>query len=292
MGWQVGECSRYPKGYFGLPGHQAEVRGIDRFDASFFGVSAAQASCMDPQVRLLLEAVFEALVDAGYNMQDLAGTDTGVYVGGCFSDLHQALLQDLARVSGYENTGCSHSMFSNRVSFCFDLRGPSLTVDSACSSSLVALHQARQDIASGRVRRAVVGGVSVVMDPAISKSFLALNMLSPFGRCRSFDASAGGYVRADCVVAVLLESPSVASTGYLRLLGSGVNSDGWKQEGITFPSARRQEELYREVMASSGVEPAQVRYVETHGTGTIAGDSQELAALDALFGHSSVAIGR
>lgn len=292
MSSQVGDSSRHPKDYFGLPGQQAEVNSVDRFDAAFFGISPAQAGCLDPQIRLLLEAVFEAMVDAGYSMQDLAGSDTGVYVGGCFSDLHKALLKDLSRVCGYENTGCSHSMFANRVSFCFDLRGPSMTVDTACSSSLVAVHQAMQDIASGRVRRAVVGGVSVVMDPGVSKSFLALNMLSSSGRCRSFDAAASGYVRADCVAAVLLESEAVASSGYLRLLGSGVNSDGWKQEGITYPSSQRQVDLYREVLERTGVEASNVRYVEAHGTGTVAGDRQELAALDTLFGDHKVSVGR
>lgn len=162
----VTECSsRYPEGYSGLPGRQAQCKDTDKFDAMFFGISSAQAEALDPQIRLLLEVVYEAISDAGYTMEDLARTNTGVYVGGCFSDMHKALLRDIRTVNGYENTGCSHSMFANRVSFCFDFTGPSLTIDTACSSSLVALDIAARDIRCGKVDRAVVAGVSIAMDP-------------------------------------------------------------------------------------------------------------------------------
>lgn len=156
---------RYPGNAHGLPKRQAQIDTISKFDAMFFGVSAPQASCLDPQIRLLLESVFEAITDAGYSMKDLSRSDTGVYIGGCFSDLHKVLLRDIRNITGYENTGCSHSMFANRVSFYFDLLGPSLTVDTACSSSLVAFDLAVRDILSGKVTRAIVGGVSVVTDP-------------------------------------------------------------------------------------------------------------------------------
>ena len=162
----VEECpTRYPPGFSGLPDRQAQCRNVDKFDSMFFGISSAQADSMDPQIRLLLEVVFEAIQDAGYTMEDLARSNTGVYVGGCFSDMHKALLRDIRTVNGYENTGCSHSMFANRVSFCFDFTGPSLTIDTACSSSLVAFDVAARDIRSGKVDRAVVAGVSIAMDP-------------------------------------------------------------------------------------------------------------------------------
>lgn len=157
--------SRYPQGYSNLPDRQAQVKNIEKFDALFFGISSSQASCLDPQIRLLLEAVYEAIVDAGYTMEDLAKTNTGVYVGGCFSDMHKALLKDVRTITGYENTGCSHSMFANRVSFCFDFTGPSMTIDTACSSSLVALDLATRDIRSGKINRAIVAGVSIAVDP-------------------------------------------------------------------------------------------------------------------------------
>lgn len=156
---------RYPENYHGLPNRQGQIKTIRKFDSMFFGVSAAQSACLDPQIRMLLESVYEAIADAGYSMADLAGSNTGVYVGGCFSDLHKSMLSDMRLITGYENTGCSHSMFSNRVSFYFDLKGPSYTVDTACSSSLVAMDQAVRDLRSGRISRAIVGGVSVVTDP-------------------------------------------------------------------------------------------------------------------------------
>lgn len=260
----VSTTERYPGNYNGLPGRQAQVDTISKFDSMFFGISANQAACLDPQIRLLLESVYEAITDAGYTMEDLAGSNTGVYVGGCFSDLHKAMLKDIRTITGYENTGCSHSMFSNRVSFCFDFHGPSLTVDTACSSSLVAFDQAVRDIRSGKITRAIVGGVSIVMDPGISKSFHAYNMLSPDGKCHSFDTRANGYVRADGVGAVLLESKDLegVSSGYMDVVGTGVNSDGWKSEGITYPSADQQISLCRSVIAEYGIQPERVKYVE------------------------------
>jgi fatty acid synthase, animal type len=167
---------RYPQGYSGLPGRQAQIAGIEKFDSMFFGVSSSQAACLDPQIRLLLEVVFEAISDAGYTMEDLAKSKTGVYVGGCFSDMHKALLKDVRSVSGYENTGCSHSMFANRVSFCFDFVGPSLTIDTACSSSLVALDLAARDIRSGKVSRAIVAGVSIAIDPGVLNAIFFLSL--------------------------------------------------------------------------------------------------------------------
>ena len=176
----VTECpARYPPGYFGLPGRQAQCQGADKFDAMFFGISSAQAEALDPQIRLLLEVVFETITDAGYTMEELAKSNTGVYVGGCFSDLHKALLRDIRTINGYENTGCSHSMFANRISFCFDFTGPSLTIDTACSSSLVALDMAARDIRSGKVDRAVVAGVSIATDPGERGQHLFVLLLLP-----------------------------------------------------------------------------------------------------------------
>lgn len=235
---------------------------ISKFDSMFFGISSNQAANLDPQIKMLLESVFEAVTDAGHSMEDLSGSNTGVYVGGCYSDLHKAIVKDIRNITGYENTGCSTSMISNRVSFCFNFRGPSMTIDTACSSSLVAFDFAVRDILSGKIDRAIVGGVSVVLDPRITKSFQNYNMLSPNGKCHSFDSRADGYVRADAIGAVLLESPVLASFGYVRILGTGVNSDGWKSTGITFPSADQQIALCRSVCAEYNIDASKVRYVE------------------------------
>jgi fatty acid synthase, animal type len=171
--------SRYPQGYSDLPNRQAQIPKIEKFDALFFGISSSQASCLDPQIRLLLESVYEAIIDAGYTMEDLARSNTGVYVGGCFSDMHKALLKDVRTITGYENTGCSHSMFANRISFCFDLVGPSMTIDTACSSSLVAFDLAARDIQSGKISRAIVAGVSIAIDPGQLLHSLSLSHLLP-----------------------------------------------------------------------------------------------------------------
>ena len=165
---------RYPdKDFFDLPNRMGQIKDINKFDNMFFGISASQADSLDPQIRMLLESVYEAIVDAGYSMEDLASSNTGVYVGGGFSDLHKALLTDMCKkddsnctVSGYENTGGCFTMFSNRISFCFDFTGPSISIDTACSSSLVAFDQAIKDINSGVITRAIVGGVSLVTDPS------------------------------------------------------------------------------------------------------------------------------
>ena len=238
--------ARFPLHHHGLPSRIGQINSPEKFDAAFFGVGKAQAACLDPQIRMLLEVVHEAIAEAGYTMADLAGSNTGVYVGGCFSDLHKALLKEFSTdagtgresVSGYENTGCCFAMFANRVSYCFDWTGPSVTVDTACSSSLVALDHACSDLLAGKITRAVVCGVSLITDPTISKSFQMYNMLSPSGTCHSFDDRADGYVRSDGVGAVLLEAVSSCSAeaalplpGIMELLGCGTNSDGFKTQG-------------------------------------------------------------
>jgi fatty acid synthase, animal type len=294
--------SRYPLGYSDLPGRQAQIPNIEKFDALFFGISSAQASCLDPQIRLLLESVYEAILDAGYTMEDLTKSNTGVYVGGCFSDMHKALLKDVRTITGYENTGCSHSMFANRVSFCFDFTGPSMTIDTACSSSLVALDVAARDIRSGKISRAIVAGVSIAIDPGmfsppshlltltlfpftgVTKSFSSYGMLSPNGKCHSFDDQANGYVRADGIGAILLESESIARHGgIMKILGTGSNSDGSKVKGITYPDSNQQTALCRSVCAENAIDSNRVVYVEAHGTGTVAGDGQELRAISAAY---------
>lgn len=280
----VGETKRYPSSFHGLSGRQGEINETNKFDSAFFGIGAAQAACMDPQGRILLECTFEAVINAGYSMEDLAGSNTGVYVGSINSDSLSGMVRDLRSITGYEMTGGASSMFSNRISFCFDLRGPSMTVETACSSSLVAFDLAVRDIRSGKIDRAIVGGVSLLLDPGKTKSFQAYNMLSPDGKCKSFDVSADGYVRSDGVSVVVLESSHCTKDGYLKVLGTGANADGNKAQGITFPSAEMQAELFRSVCWEYQVDPCRVGYVEAHATGTAAGDPQELMAIDTVYG--------
>lgn len=274
---------RFPAGVFGLPKRFGKVKDPTRFDAKFFSVHAKQAEKMDPQLRMLLEVSYEALLDAGLKPQELKGSRTGVFVGACFSDTHCILGSTPEELTGYENTGCAMSMLANRLSFFYDFHGPSLTIDTACSSALVALDRAVRAIRAGECEVAIVGGASLVHRPSVSVGFNKLQMLSPSGACRSFDQSADGYARSDGIGAVIVMRADLAHRSYARVLGVRTNSDGYKEQGITFPSGPVQAQLLREVYAEAGVDPQEVSYIEAHGTGTQAGDPQEVSALAQVF---------
>ena len=256
---------------------------LSSFDATFFGVSGKAAHKMDPQLRLLLHVTYEAIADAGWRLDEVAGSNTGVFVAGSFSDSHFTLLEDEEEITGYEHTGCLLNMFSNRLSYFLDVSGPSLTVDTACSSAMVAVSMALAAIASGECDRAIVGGVNVQLIPTRSVAFAKLNMLSPDGACKAFDASANGYARAEGIAAIVLDKHSLARNVYASLLAARTNNDGYTQEGITYPSSAAQELLLAQVMADAGVTPDQVVYVEAHGTGTQAGDTVEVNVVDNVY---------
>ncbi len=261
--------------------------GIDLFDAEFFGISPREASRMDPQHRLLLEVSWEALEDAGLVPERLAGTNTGVFIG--VSNTEYATLQfdDPSSVNAYTNVGGALSLAANRVSHVFDLQGPSVAVDTACSSSLVAVHLACQSIRSGEVSVALAGGVNVLVKPGPFVGFSKASMLSPRGRCRAFDASADGYVRAEGAGVVVLKPLDQALEDgdpvYSVILGTGVNSDG-RTAGISLPAEQSQARLLRDVYRRAGVSPRDVHYVEAHGTGTGVGDPIESRALGQVLG--------
>ncbi len=256
---------------------------IAGFDAAFFGISPREAAQMDPQQRLLLELAWEAFEHAGLRPLDMRGRDCGVFVGVASPDYGNRSMDDLNSVDPYSATGNTLSIASNRVSYLFDLRGPSLSVDTACSSSLVALHQAVQALRSGETDMALAGGVNLLMHPFGFVSFSKASMLSPRGRCRAFDASGDGYVRAEGGAFVLLKPLERAladgDTIHAVIAGSGVNSDGYTQGGISVPGAATQAELLRSVYARAGVDPRAVSYLEAHGTGTAVGDPIEARAL-------------
>ena len=178
---------------------------IDQFDAAFFGISPREAAWLDPQQRLLLEMTYEALENAGVKPSSLAGSRCGVYVGISGLDYGQHALEDLASMSAYTMTGNTLSVAANRLSYVFDLHGPSMAVDTACSSSLVALHQACQALRCGEIPAALVGGVNLLMHPYSFIGFSNASMLSAKGQCRPFDAAADGYVRAEGGAALLLK---------------------------------------------------------------------------------------
>jgi len=263
--------------------------GLDRFDPYFFGISPRETTTLDPQQRLLLEVAWEALEDAGQTRERLAGSRTGVYVGTHANDYSWMLFSDRVGLDAYASTGTAHSIVANRLSYVFDLRGPSVAVDTACSSSLVAVHLACQGLRNRECDLAVAGGVNVLLSPLWSVAIAKLGMLSPTGRCKTFDASADGMVRSEgCGVVVLKRLADAIADGdhiWARIRGSAINQDG-RTNGLTAPNGLAQQAMLRDALANAGVDPADVSYVEAHGTGTPLGDPIEVEALVEVLGRS------
>jgi acyl transferase domain-containing protein/acyl carrier protein len=259
------------------------LNDVAGFDAGFFGISPREATQMDPQQRLLLELAWEAFEDAGVQPAAMRGRDCGVFVGVAGTDYGNRILDDLNSIDPYSATGNTLSIVSNRVSYLFDLRGPSMSVDTACSSSLVALHQAVQALQAGETGMALAGGVNLLLHPFGFVSFSKASMLSPRGRCRAFDATGDGYVRAEGGAFVLLKPLDQAladgDTIHAVIAGSGVNSNGHSHGGINVPAAVTQAELLRSVYRRADVDPRSLAYLEAHGTGTAVGDPIEARAL-------------
>lgn len=274
---------RWKPGIYGLPKRNGKLKDISKFDASFFGVHPKQAHTMDPQLRLLLEVSYEAILDGGINPATLRGTDTGVWIGASGSEAAEALSQDPEELLGYSMTGCQRAMLANRISYFYDLTGPSLTIDTACSSSLVALENAYKAIRHGRCSAALVGGVNLLLKPNTSVQFMKLGMLSPDGACKAFDVSGNGYCRSEAAVVVLLTKRSMAKRIYATIVNAGINTDGFKEQGVTFPSGEMQQQLVRSLYRECGVKPEEVEYIEAHGTGTKVGDPQEVNGIVNIF---------
>ena len=263
------------------------VRGVDRFDAAFFGIAPREAARMDPQQRLLLEVAWEALEDAGIDVSGLAGTAAGVFVGISTSDYGQLQFTDPALGDAYAGTGGALSIAANRLSYVLDLRGPSLAVDTACSSSLVALHLACASLRAGECELALAGGANLLLSPNVTVNFSQAGFMAPDGRCKAFDAAADGYVRGEGAGVVVLKPLSRALADgdrvHALVLATAVNQDG-RSNGLTAPNGGAQEAVLREAYRRAGVAPAAVQYVEAHGTGTALGDPIEARALGAVVG--------
>ncbi|XP_054925826.1 fatty acid synthase-like [Dermacentor andersoni] len=275
--------ARWPRGFLGLPERMGTIKDLSRFDASFFGVPPKQVQVMDPQLRLLIECSYEAIVDAGYDPATLRGRKIGVFVGCGLSETWSVFGSDSATIDGYIVTGAALHMFSNRVSYCLDFCGPSLTIDTSSSSTMAALNLALQSLRCGECEAAIVGGSHITLNPLTTLSEFRFGMLARDGKSKTFNANADGYARSETIGAMFLQPASKALRFYAKLINIRGNADGYKVEGITVPSSRRQEELLREVYAGANVDPLKVTYVETHGTGTKTGDPQELAALSRFF---------
>lgn len=263
------------------------IEGLDRFDAEFFGISPREANHMDPQQRILMETSWEALEDAGIVPSKLAGSRTGVFIGGFCMDYQVLSFKEsnLHTIGSHTATGVSLTMLAARISYLYDLRGPSIALDTACSSSLVSVHLACQSIWSGDAELAIAGGVNAMLiaDPFISES--KAGMLSPTGRSKAFDDRADGYVRGEGAGLVVLKPFSQALEDgdriYALIRGTAVNQDG-HTPGITVPSKDSQIALMRETFAKAGLDPSEASYMEAHGTGTPVGDPLEANAIGAV----------
>ncbi|KAI0837758.1 hypothetical protein F5Y06DRAFT_297186 [Hypoxylon sp. FL0890] len=262
---------------------------VDRFDNAFFSIPPVEASSMDPQQRMLLEVTYEAVENAGIPLESFTGTNTAVYTGMTWSDYSISLSRDLDMTPKYMSTGGCNAIAANRVSYFFDLRGPSMVLDTACSSTMVGLHQAVQALQSGEAEMAVVNGSNLLLNPDVFVHMSELGFLSPTGRCRSFDAGGDGYVRAEGVIAILLKplDKALADGDPVRAVirGTQLNQDG-RTQGITLPNSDAQRENMRRLYERVGVDPATIQYFEAHGTGTAAGDPLEVSAINAIYKES------
>jgi 3-oxoacyl-(acyl-carrier-protein) synthase/SAM-dependent methyltransferase len=279
------------------PGKSYSRRGgfladIDLFDAAFFGISPREAESMDPQHRLLLELSWEALERAAIPPHSLAGTKTGVFLGLSNSDYGRLLLDDRNEIDAYTSFGLALSIAAGRISYVLDARGPSAVVDTSCSSSLTAIHLACNSLALGEADTVIAGAANVMLSPEVTISFTKARMLAPDGRCKTFDATADGYVRGEgCVVVVLkrLRDAQAAGDPIMAVIrGSAINHDG-RSAGLTAPNGPAQQAVIERALADAELTADDVDYVEAHGTGTSLGDPIELQALADAYGTGRAA---
>jgi acyl transferase domain-containing protein len=260
---------------------------VDQFDPLFFGISPREAAEMDPQQRLMLELSWEALEDSGVPVDTLAGSPTGVFFGAMWSDYARLAGGRPDAILQHTATGQDLSIIPARISYALGLRGPSVAVSTASSSSLVAVHMACQSLSSGESSLALAGGVNLILAPESTIAMSKLGTMARDGRSKAFDARADGYVRGEGGGVVVLKPLSLALEDgdpiYCVIRGSAVNNNGFG-DGLLAPSAEAQEALLREAYARAGVSPAEVVYIEAHGTGTALGDRVEASALGAVLG--------
>ena len=264
------------------------IGNVRAFDPLFFHVSPQEASTMDPQQRVLLEVTWEALENAGQAPDRLSGTPTGVFVGiaaGDYSMLAMTQQQDTDDVT-HAATGTSPAIAAGRLSYFFGLRGPCMAVDTACASALTAAHLAVESLRKGESRMALAGSINLILSPVSNIVICKARMLSPDGKCKTFDAAADGYARSEGCGVLVLKLLSTAEADGDRILavirGSACNQDG-RTNGITAPSGNAQREVIQAALAVSGLTPRDIDYVETHGTGTSLGDPIEMQALGEVF---------
>jgi acyl transferase domain-containing protein len=259
---------------------------VDEFDWKAFRIPPREAKYMDPQHRLLLEVAWEALEDAGLPFEEVAGTRTGVYMAIMWNDYLRLQSRDRHQLNGYSNTGNGFAFAPNRISYTFDLKGPSVAVDSACAGSLASVHTACQSLWLGEASLALAGGVNLILSPDVNIMLAKAGVISSAGRCMTLDARADGFVRGEGAGIVVLKPRSQLTSSdrvYAFIRGGAINHNG-HNEWIMAASADGQEAALRDAYLMAGVDPAAVDYVELHGTGLPKGDPIEAKALGKVVG--------
>ncbi|MBN1295093.1 MAG: acyltransferase domain-containing protein [Candidatus Latescibacteria bacterium] len=262
---------------------------ISRFDPHFFGISQREAVALDPQQRMLLETTWEAIEHAGINPDTLSGSRTGVFLGIASTDYKQLVVKErnAEDFNLYYLTGNALSTASGRLSYFLGLNGPSMTVDTACSASLTAVHLSCQSLRTGECEIALAGGVNLVLSPEDLVSYCSATMLSPTGRCKSFDSAADGFILSEGCGIILLKRLSKAvkdgDTIYAIIRSSQVNQDG-ASNGLTAPNSPAQQKLISDALNMAKLSPSDIGYIEAHGSGTPLGDPIEVQALASVFG--------
>jgi acyl transferase domain-containing protein/aryl carrier-like protein len=266
------------------------IDDVDKFDPLFFGIAPNEAAFIDPQHRLFLEAAWHAVEDAGYSVGSLSGRAIGVYAGVSKNDYSESMRESRYEIAPYISTGTVHSILTNRVSFLLNLHGRSEAVDTACSSSLVALHNAIRDIMSGECEAAIVGGVNALITPTMFISHSKSGMLSPDGQCKTFSASANGYVRSEGV-GVLFIKPlehAVRDGDHVHaVIKSSAINHGGRSNFLTSPTTEAQAAVVTKALRRGNIDPRTIDYIETHGTGTPLGDPIEINGLKKAFAQLS-----
>lgn len=269
--------------------HGAFLDDVRRFDAGFFDITPREAIRMDPQQRLFLETAWHALEDAGLPLSRVAGSDTAVFVGvhNHSADYQAMQFEMLETLDPYSATGTAHDMIAGRLAYWLDLHGPAMAVNTACSSSLSAVHLACRGVRNGDCSVAIVAGINMMLGPRFTVGAAQLQLLSPEGRCHTFDARANGMGRGEGCGVIVLKRLSAARRDGDRVLalirGSAMNQDG-RTNGLTAPNGLAQKRVLRDALKDAGVSPAEIGYVETHGTGTKLGDPIEVEALAEVLG--------
>ncbi|PSN36092.1 hypothetical protein C0J52_13099 [Blattella germanica] len=269
-------------GFCNLPGC-ATLKDASKFDASYFGVPPKLVNYMDPQLRIILELTYEAILDAGINPAEIRGSKTGVYYALTGGDADQYFSRSEDNANGYGFIGSCKSMFANRISFQFDFTGPSFAVDTGCATSLIALNQAITDMRVCRVDAAIVCSSNIMLNPYYSQHLSKLGVLAPVMEPKVFDTNATGYVRGEAAVVLYLVRKSAARRVYANIVHVRNNTDGYKTAGIATPSGEMQYQNNSATYKEAGVNPLDVVYIEAHGTGTKVGDPEELNSLADLF---------